>query len=427
MTDVRAFRALRYDPARVDLGRVVVPPYDVIAPEERAGYWDRDPHNAIRLELTRDAADEASTDYREVAQALAAWQQEGALLRDALPAIYALRQRFTAPDGSEHVRDGFFALLHLEDYEHRIVRPHERTLSGPKADRLKLFRATAANLSSVFLLYEDPQRELNELLAAKLDAGPAAVAHDAAGVEHRLVPVESTDAIAAIVRFLAERPVVIADGHHRYETALKYRDEQRAAAPGSAADAPYEFTLAYFANAYAPGTLLLPIHRVVREVPAHDDAAWTARLPEWSQQRVALPSADAIPALLERHLAPLADRHAFAADDGSGVLRIFARVRAAGDDLSIRVLHAEVLRGVFGLDDAAVREGAVAFPKHAPEAAREVRGGRGSVALYLNPLVAEDVFRVTAAGEILPQKSTFFYPKLPSGLVFRLLDGRDFA
>jgi serine/threonine protein kinase len=134
---------------------------------------------------------------------------------------------------------------------------------------------------------------------------------------------------------------------------------------------------------------------------------------------------EAVPAALERHLAPLADRHAFAADDGSGTLRVFSRPRRAGDDLSIRVVHAEVLHGVFGLDDAAVRDGAVAFPKHAPEAAREVRAGRGSVALYLNPLAAEDVFRVTGAGEILPQKSTFFHPKLPSGLVFRLLDAED--
>ena len=137
------------------------------------------------------------------------------------------------------------------------------------------------------------------------------------------------------------------------------------------------------------------------------------------------PATDAVPAALERHLAPLADRHAFAADDGSGTLRIFSRPRAADDDLSIRVVHAEVLHGVFGLDDAAVRDGAVAFPKHAPEAAREVRAGRGTVALYLNPLAAEDVFRVTGAGEILPQKSTFFHPKLPSGLVFRLLDAED--
>jgi uncharacterized protein (DUF1015 family) len=288
-------------------------------------------------------------------------------------------------------------------------------------------RATGANLSSVFLLYEDPGRTLNALLAAKLDAGPAAVARDSAGVENRLVPVADPDFVAAARAFLADRAVVIADGHHRYETALAYRDERRKADPSAGAAAPFEFTLGYFANAYAPGTLLLPIHRVVREVPAPDDAAWTARLPGWTQQRVALPDVVALPAVLEADLGKLADRHAFAADDGSGVLRIFSRPRAAGDDLSIRVLHAEVLQGVFGLDDAAVRDGAVAFPKHAPEAAREVRGGRGTVALYLNPLAAEDVFRVTGAGEILPQKSTFFHPKLPSGLVFRLLDGDDLA
>jgi uncharacterized protein (DUF1015 family) len=411
-----------------------VPPFDVIAADERAGYWDRDPHNAIRLELTRNAADEADTDYRDVAQSLAAWQQDGALLRDATPALYALRQRFTAPDGHEHVRDGFFAALHLEDYERRIVRPHERTLTGPKADRLKQMRATGANLSSVFLLYEDAERKLNELLAAKLDAGPAAVARDTAGVEHRLVPVTDPAFIAAVRAFLADRPVVIADGHHRYETALAYRDEQRAkpsessgGAKGANPEAPYEFALAYFANAYAPGTLLLPIHRVVREVRAPDDATWKKRLPNWTIELASLPNADALAEALELHLAPLADRHAFVADDGSGTLRIFSRPRATGDDLSIRVLHAEVLRGVFGLDDAAVRDGAVAFPKHAPEAAREVRSGRGTVALYLNPLAAEDVFRVTGAGEILPQKSTFFHPKLPSGLVFRLLDTRDGA
>jgi len=427
MTDVRAFRALRYDAQRVDLGRVVVPPYDVIADHERAAYWDRDPHNAIRLELTRDAADQAETDYAGVRETLAAWQREGALVRDPRPALYALRQRFPAPDGTVQTRDGFFGALHLEDYDRRIVRPHERTLSGPKADRLKLFRASAANLSSVFLLYEDAARELDGLLARQLDAGPAAVACDAAGVEHRLVPIEAPDAIAAIRAFLAARPVVIADGHHRYETALAYRDERRRAAGVADPEAPFERTLAYFANAYAPGTLLLPIHRVVREVAPPDGEDFARRLPGWTLELVALPSVDALAATLEAHLAPLADRHAFAADDGSGTLRIFSRPRRRGDDLSIRVLHTEVLRGVFGLDDAAVRDGAVGFPKHAPEAAREVREGRGTVALYVNPLAPEDVFRVTAAGDILPQKSTFYFPKLPSGLVFRLLDAADAA
>ena len=420
MTDVRPFRALRYDPARVDLDRVIAPPYDVVNAEERAFYWERDPHGAIRLELTRDPDAEAATDYREVADTLAAWRREGVLRLDDAPALYALRQRFTGPAGEPRLREGFFAALRLEPYERRVVRPHERTLAGPKADRLKLLRATRANLSPIFLLYEDPERALSELLTQQLDAGPAVEARDPAGVEHRLAAVTDAAAIARVQAFLATRPVVIADGHHRYETALAYQAE-RSGAGGA------DFVLAYLADAYAPGSLLLPIHRVVREVPAPDDAAWRARLPGWDEKRVACEDPARIPALLAAELAPLAaDRQAFAADDGSGVVRVFSRPRRgegpAGAEIGTRVLHAEVLAGVFGLDDAAVRDGAVAFPKQPLEAAREVRAGRGTVALYLNPLRPADVFRVTAAGEVLPQKSTYFHPKLPTGLCFRLLD-----
>ncbi|HSJ98428.1 MAG TPA: DUF1015 domain-containing protein [Myxococcota bacterium] len=432
MTDVRPFRALRYDPARVDLDRVIAPPYDVVNAEERAFYWERDPHGAIRLELTRDPDAEAAADYRDVAGAIAAWRRAGVLRLDEAPALYALRQRFAGPGGEPRAREGFFAALRLEPYERRIVRPHERTLAGPKADRLKLLRATRANLSPIFLLYEDPERTLTGLLAAQLDAGPAVEARDPAGVEHRLVPIREPAAIARVRGFLAERPVVIADGHHRYETALAYQAERRAAAGG---EAGHDFVLAYLADAYAPGSLLLPIHRVVREAPAPDDPTWRARLPGWEEQRVPCPDPERLPALLAAHLAPLADRHqAFAADDGSGVLRIFARLRRgpegsgaaaeaeADGEIGTRVLHAEVLAGVFGLDDAAVRDGAVGFAKQPLEAAREVRAGRGTVALYLNPLRPSDVFRVTAAGEVLPQKSTYFHPKLPTGLCFRLLD-----
>jgi len=420
VTDVRPFRALRYDPARVALDRVIAPPYDVVNAEERAFYWERDPHGAIRLELTRDPDAEAGTDYREVAETIAAWRREGVLRLDDAPALYALRQRFAGPQGEPRVREGFFAALRLEPYERRVVRPHERTLAGPKADRLKLLRATRANLSPIFLLYEDPGRVLSELLAARLDAGPAAEARDPAGVEHRLVPVADPATIAQVRAFLAERPVVIADGHHRYETALAYRAERGGAAEG---EAPEDFVLAYFADAYAPGSLLLPIHRVVREAPAPDDAAWRARLPGWEVQQVPCPDPARIPALLAERLAPLTvERQAFAADDGSGVLRIFSRPRRGEEEIGTRVLHEEVLAGVFGLDDAAVRDGAVGFPKQPLEAAQEVRAGRGTVALYLNPLRPSDVFRVTAAGEVLPQKSTYFHPKLPTGLCFRLLD-----
>jgi uncharacterized protein (DUF1015 family) len=423
VTAIRPFRALRYDPTRVDLSRVLVPPYDVIAPDEREAFFARDPHNAIRLELTRDARDEATTDYAQVAEVLAEWRSTGVLVRDSEPALYGLRQRFRGPDGRERVREGFFAELHLEDYDRRIVRPHERTLAGPKADRLKLLRATRANLSVVFLLYEDREHAVAAALARAFAAAPLARGVDPAGVDTTLVRVGEPSALARVRELLAGWPVVIADGHHRYETALAYRDERRAAAGTArgAGDAPHEWVLAYFANAFAPGTLLLPIHRVILKGPPPAPARWRERLAGWRCTEHALAGAEAVPGALAAHLAPLADRHAFAADDGSGILRVFSRPRVEGE-LCIRVLHGEVIEGVFGLDAAAVREGAVGFPKDAVRAARDVREGRGAVALYLNPLSPEDVFRVTGAGELLPQKSTFFLPKLPTGLVFRPLD-----
>ena len=420
MTDVRPFRALRYDPDRIDLSLVVVPPYDVISPDERRAYWEGDPHCAIRLILTKDAGSEAAADYRDVADTLDAWRREGALIRDEKPALYGLRQRFRAPDGTELVREAFFAALRIEDYEQRVVRPHERTMTGPKADRLKLLRATKTNLSSIFLLYEDPDDKLAALLSPAFAAGPAWSATDSAGIEHRLTRIDDPALVEAVQRFLADRPVVIADGHHRYETAQAYRDARRAEEPGAGPDAPFEFTLGCFANAYAPGSLLLPIHRVIPDARMPDDSIFEARLPGWSETRVEVADAEAVVAALAEHLAPLAARPCFALEDGSGTLRIFLRGEGVPGDLAIRVVHREVVGGVFGLDEDAVRGGAIRYAKGTLQAARDVREN-GGVVLYVNPLSPDDVFRVTGAGEILPQKSTFFVPKLPTGLVFRPL------
>jgi uncharacterized protein (DUF1015 family) len=417
VTDVKPFRALRYS-QQVELSRVLAPVYDVVAPEDRPLYWERDPHNALRLELTKSIEEEADTDYAETAARLAEWRAAGVLVRDTAPALYVLRQSFVAPDGRSLARTGFLAALRLEDYAKRIVRPHERTLAGPKADRLKILRATRTNLSSVFLLYDDRASALEAVFETALASGEAVEARDDAGILHRLAPLRDATGVGRVQRFLAERPVVIADGHHRYETALAFRDERRAAGERDP-EAPHERILAYFANAFAPGSLLLPIHRLVRKGPPPGEAVWR-RLRGWEQREVALASAEALPAALEQHLAPLADRHAFAADDGAGRLRIFSR--PADGELTVRVLHREVLAGLLGIDDAAVRDGAVDFPKSALQTAREVRSGRGALALYLNPLRPDDVFRVTEAGETLPQKSTFFYPKLPTGLLFRSLE-----
>lgn len=422
MAEIRPFRALRYDPAKVELERVLAPVYDVVTPEERVRFWERDPHNAVRLELTKSVAEEASTDYSEVARTLAAWRAEGVLRFDAQPALYALRQRFAAPSGGTLERTGFFCALKLEDYAKRVVRPHERTLSGPKADRLKILRASRTNLSAVFLLYEDPDGKLDALLEQALAAGEPQRARDASGIEQALVAVSDANAIAEIERFLAARPLVIADGHHRYETGLAYQAERRAARLNEAERDGADYIFVYLANAYAAGSLLLPIHRLLVRTPVPSDARWSelARA-GWSHRAVAAASPEQVEAALREALAPHTGAPAFAADDGRGQLRVFWKP-ANASDLSIEVFHREIVVGFFGLDEEAVRSGAVAFPKAAAEAARDVRAGRGSVALYLNPLRPEDVFRVTAAGSTLPQKSTFFYPKLPTGLLFRSLD-----
>jgi uncharacterized protein (DUF1015 family) len=191
MTDVRPFRAVRYDPDRVELSNVIVPPYDVVQPEERAAFYDRDPHNAIRFELVRDVADEASADYEHIADELAQWRARGVLLHDDEPALYVMRQRFRAPSGEWLERTGFFAELGLADYSEGEVLPHERTLAGPKADRLKLLVAARANLSSVFLLYEDRAAELEPLLDAAIREALLATARDDAGVEYQLAGLRS--------------------------------------------------------------------------------------------------------------------------------------------------------------------------------------------------------------------------------------------
>jgi len=353
------------------------------------------------------------------------WQNDGVLVRDNTPAFYALRQEFTAPDGLDRRRDGFFAALRLEDYEARIVRPHERTLAGPKADRLRVMHATGATLSPIFMLYEDREDELGALLAGAIEDRSAPQSAEAAGVTNQLAPICDPEVIRQVQAFMADRPVVIADGHHRYETCLAYRDERRAAAGAIDPNAHYESALIYLANAFSPGSLLLPIHRVIRKVGVPTDSAWSERLPDWKRRSVSVgreASAEKIRQVLAEELEPLAGQPAFAADDASGELMIFWRDEPLGDSLMVRILEEEVIGAVFELDANAIREGAVSFPKSAERAAAEVRAGEGTVALYLNGMRPDDVFRATEAGEVMPQKSTFFAPKIPTGLVFRVED-----
>lgn len=418
MTVVRPFRAVRYDTKLVDLSKVIVPPYDVIAADERGAFFDLDPHNAIRFELTRDAADEATADYGSIRETLDAWRASGILVQDDQPAYYVMSQRYTAPSGEVLERIGFIGELALEQYEARVVRPHERTLAGPKADRLKLLRAAEANLSCVFLLYEDRDDELGGIFARALEEDEIGRATDQAGVSYRLGRLTDPESVERVQRFLAARPSVIADGHHRYETALEYQRQQNES-HGMREDAPWQSTIAFFANAYAPGSLLLPIHRVVREVPPPSEEQWRKKLPGWTVTRLTDVAPDEMEALLEKELAPFASLPAFVAGCAEGPTLLIRQTEARAGELMVRIVEDEVLRVVFGLDAEAIRGGAVSFPKSAARAAQEVFEGAGTVALYLNPMTPDDVFHATAEGEVMPQKSTFFYPKVPTGMAFR--------
>lgn len=418
MTDILPFQGLRFNVSRIGLKDILVPPYDVVQPSERSLYFERSPYNAIRLELTKQKSDEESTDYSEVRNTLEAWKKESVLVREDTPVYYALRQKFETIDGEKHERLGFFGALLLESYADSIVLPHERTLAGPKKDRLKILRATQANLSSVMMLYEDRKDALGPALRQALSYSGAVSATDDAGVSHTLAPLKDPVAISDITAFMATRQVVIADGHHRYETALTYRDEKRAEGVDDIAkEHSWDRTLAYFTNGFSQGSLLLPIHRVVRDIGVPSLAKWKALLPRWSVREVQFSEIDQLNSLLSTHLSPLRDRPAFAADDGSGRLLVFHR--SPSDELSILAFHEEVIKGVLGLSESAVRDGALGFRKSAEMAARAVLEGEAVLSLYLNALTPDDVFRVTRSGEVLPQKSTFFYPKLPSGLVFR--------
>lgn len=419
MIDIKPFRGLRFNPERVDLTQTLVPPYDVLKAGDLQRYYDRDPFNSIRLEPPYEPG--GSSDHREVGVTLLQWRKQGILLLDEQPNYYVLRQRFKAPWGAALERIGFIGALRLQEYATGNVLPHERTLHGPKRDRLKLLRSCRANLSCVFMLYEDKDNSLKDVLTVPFESGPVQSGVDDDGTEHALAPLCAPDSVRQVQEFMADGTLVIADGHHRYETAIAYRDECRREnriQMMKSSEAPYERNLVYCANAHADGNLLMAIHRVVPHGANLGTKEWSRCLPDWEMREIQIDNVGEIGNLLAKNLTPLSDRPAFIVDNGTGLLRVFSKPDS--NELPIKLIHDEVLSRVFGLTLEDVKDGAIQFEKSEFTAARLVREMSSAVALYLNPVKPTEIFQTTQGGDVLPQKSTFFYPKIPSGLVFRL-------
>jgi uncharacterized protein (DUF1015 family) len=411
---------------------LLAPPYDVVSDADRAALEARDPHNVIRLELPRGDGD---AKYENARHLLDAWMADGILRTDDRPAIYVYEQQFraSAPGASarDFARRGFFCRLRLEPFSARVVLPHENTLAAPKADRRKLMRATRTHLSPVFGLYRDPAGDTASLLAEVDATVPALDATTGDGCRHRLWPVTNPAATARFVSTLAGRQVMIADGHHRYETMLAVRDELRPAeapAGGAAAD----WGCVFLARAEDPGLLVLPTHRLVRNLAGFDLDA----LAERAAAAFEIASGDERDAaVIEERLVAEGRRRVTFAVRAAGKpgtlwlgLRADANLSSLGPPalrgLDVSVLHGLVLGPMLGIDAAAMaRQSFLGYTHDTNEALGEVAGGRAQAAFLMNATPVEQVLSACEAGFVLPQKSTYFQPKLGTGLVMYRIDG----
>ena len=436
MADVRPLPGIRYADA-AHLAALVTPPYDVISPEAQARYYERDPHNIIRLELGRDESgdDDLDNRYTRAAAAFAEWRRTGVLQQDD-PSLYLYEQRF-ASGGQRYTRTSLLTRVRLEPWDAGVILPHERTLSKPKDDRLKLMRACAATLSPIMALYDDPAGELTSLLETLRAEPSLASFSDDAGEEHRLWVTQSAAHAAQVAAFFAERQIYIADGHHRYETALTYRDEIRALRHELAEDDAVNFTLMGLSALEDPGLAVLPTHRVLRDLDATRLAALDETLATtFTSEPLAGDSAAWLQALAEAGKSGTA--FVLAQPEGARLLRLTetghtAMLDVHGDDagtseawraLDVAVLHALVLDAALGVTPDAVRAGEhVSYTRDAEAAAVAVRTGANGaqLAALLNATPPTAIRDVARAGDRMPQKSTYFYPKLITGLIINPL------
>lgn len=402
MAEVLPFRALRFDLGVAgSLGSVVSPPYDVITPAQRQGYLEASAYNAVRLILPE-------VEYDEVANLIAGWTAAGALARADEPLMIGWTQTFRLADGSEHTRNTIVASVGLEPYEARVVRPHERTHAGPKEDRLRLTRAVRTNLSPVFGLYPDENGDVWR--AAGGAAAPEAEVVDPDGTLHRVWPITDLAACAAVTAAMADNWILIADGHHRYETALAYRDERRAEA-GHTDPMPYDRVMMGLTSLHDPGLLVLPTHRVLRQWPSED------ALSDFRREPVA--DLDELMARLEA--APV-DEPAVGLITPRGAELLCCRANPGAtpaERLDVRVLERDILVPTFDADQAKLaHDGALTYTKDAGDAWQQVHSGAAAAAVIMRSMPKNAVADVAEAGETMPQKSTYFFPKLLTGIAF---------
>ncbi|MGA7343619.1 MAG: DUF1015 domain-containing protein [Terracidiphilus sp.] len=441
MARIYPFRAWRYNPSTVRLDDVVTQPYDKISPAMQQAYYQRSPFNLVRIIFGLPElfdAERGESVYARAAKDFCAWREQGVLTQEKEPCVFAYAQRFTAP-GTSVVKErrGFIALGKLHEYAEQVVFRHEQTLSRPKSDRLNLLKATRAHFGQIFMLYSDPAGAVEKVLYD--GNGPAdAEVSDEYGVLHRIWCVRDPALINQLTTAMADKKLIIADGHHRYETALNYAKEHGPSGGGKSQHSatqlpqplyPEAAAMMTFVNMDSDGLVILPTHRVVHSLEGFDAGAFQAQAEKFFAVE-ALPAGDAM-----SYVETLKGQTgtAFAAVTGAGAVLLRSKPDAAAAALKdvperqrrldLTHLHSLVLDRLLGLNEEKVREQTnIRYLRDAGEAVEQVRRGEADVAFLTNPVTMEQLKEVAFAGDVMPQKSTDFFPKLLSGLAIYALE-----
>lgn len=442
VAEIFPFRAVRYEAKRVTLEKVLTQPYDKITPEMQARYYAASPYNLVSIEKGKALATDSAAEnvYTRAAAKFDEWLRDGVLVQDAEPAIYAYFQNYTLP-GTNHQleRRGLIALGRLADYGEGIVYRHEQTLTGPKADRLELLRQTRCQTGQLFLLYDDPARQVDAILQEAVKGQPSAEMRDESDVQHRLWMISDAASIRKIVESMATQKLVIADGHHRYETALAYRNECRAKAGKVDRDPPYEKAMWTCFNVNQDGLTILPTHRLVRDVAGFSLEKFLKAASayfNWYTYSFSSPAEREESFAEFRHDLERRGRagHAigFYAGESKFYLlvlrntaeleRLLPDISPAQRQLDVILLHRLLLHKCLGITaEKVTAETNVSYEREMERAVAAVGEKKAQVAFLLNPVRVKAVMEIALGGDVMPQKSTDFYPKLLSGLcIYRL-------
>ena len=412
------FRGLRYNAPQVEgIEHVIAPPYDVIKTEERLALAARHPANIIRLILSQPCEDdtEDANQYTRAAALLNQWISDSTLVQDPTPRYYIYDQSFCAPDGKSYTRRALIALVKLEPFKNKIILPHEKTHAGPKADRLNLMRACHANLSPIFLLYGDPSGDIEQIMQDFTDAHvPAVDCPETFGSTHRLWCLEDAERNREIQDLFASKRLLIADGHHRYETALAFQAEMARQLP-NAESTGYGYMMMNLVRMESPGLAVLAIHRLLDKLsPAHISRA-IAKLPEAFEVH-AIDTQANLMAQLEALKGKSAAVGMYTADDN---YRLLIPHSTSPRQLDVILVQETLIKEMFQIETFADH---ISYTAYVDDAVEHVKGRAGSVAFLMKPTPVEEVLDVAMAGSTMPQKSTYFYPKMATGFVLNLLN-----